>query len=118
MKYFDPGEDGDEVVRSFMLTRGRTRATADELAIEARVSAPTTSRLNIRSLPPEQRRIVELASTPTSLAEVSALLDIPLRAVIVMVSEMVAGGILIAESTIDVVDTSLLSRIRVAFQAL
>ena len=118
MKYFDPGEEGDEVVRSFMLTRGRTRAASEELAIEALVSAPTTARLNIRSLPPEQRRIVQLATSPVSLAEIPALLDIPLRAVIVMASEMVADGILTAESTLDVVDTSLLSRIRSAFQSL
>jgi Protein of unknown function (DUF742) len=118
MKYFDPGEEGDEVVRSFMLTRGRTRTAAEELAIEALVSAPTATRLNIRSLAPEQRRIVELATSPTSLAEVSALLDIPLRAVIIMASEMVAAGTLVAESTVEIVDSSLLNRIRSAFQAL
>jgi hypothetical protein len=118
MKYSDTSEKGEEVVRSFMLTRGRTRAAAEELPIEALVSAPSTARLNVRSLPREQRRIVELVASPTSIAEVSALLDIPLRAAIVMASEMVAAGTLTVESTLDLVDTSLLSRIRTAFQAL
>lgn len=118
MSTADQGEAGDEVVRSFMLTRGRTRAAGEELAIEALVSAPTTARLNIRSLPPEQRRIVELAASPVSLAEISALLAMPLRAVIVMASEMVEAGTLHSEAAIEVVDSSLLTKIRSAFEAL
>lgn len=118
MNYRDQSEEGAEVVRSFMLTRGRTRATAKELPLETLVSAPRAANVNMGKLPPEQRRIVELVATPASLAEVSALLDLPLRTVIVMGSEMVAAGTLVAESTVEVVDTSFLTKIRSAFQSL
>ena len=109
---------GDEVVRSFMLTGGRTRARAKELALETMVSAPECVERLRRSLPPEQRRIVDLATGPTSLAEISALLELPLRTAIVMGSEMVAAGALVAEATVDVVDTHFLTKIRSAFESL
>lgn len=118
MIYSDQVEEGDEVVRSFMLTRGRTRSNAKELPLETLVSAPRADQLNLRSLRPEQRSIVELVSSPMSLAEVSAHLDLPLRTVIVMGSEMVAAGALVAEATVEVVDSTFLTKIRSAFQSL
>ena len=113
----DDNEDG-EVVRSYMLTRGRTRASVEEFAIETLVSAPATPKVDPRRLPPEERRILQVTQKPISIAEISALLEIPLRAAIVMVSEMVVAGTLQANATIEVIDAPFLRRVRAALQSL
>ena len=53
-----------------------------------------------------------------SVAEVSAHLTIPLRAAVVLVSEMVAAGSLSAGQTVDSSDTTMLLKIRSALQLL
>lgn len=110
--------EGGEVVRGFMLTRGRTRASVDELAIETVVSVPDATRRALRSLHPDQRRICTLLTGPLSIAEVSAHLAIPLRAAVVLVSEMAAVGTLSAGTTADTGGTDLLLKIRSALQLL
>jgi hypothetical protein len=115
-------EDDDfvdpELVRAFMLTRGRTRATAPEFAIETIVSAPTSLDRGEVPLDRDQRRIRTLLAVPMSIAEVSAHLAIPLRAAVVLVSEMVAAGTLSAGQTVDASDTNVLLKIRSALQLL
>lgn len=123
-----PPPDGDgehdedqvdrELVRAFMLTRGRTRATATELPIETIVSAPTSLAVGAEPVDREQRRIRTLVAVPMSIAEVSAHLAIPLRAAVVLVSEMVAAGSLAAGQTVDTSDTNMLLKIRSALQLL
>ncbi len=118
MDFGDVGEEGEEVVRSFMLTKGRTRTSAEELAIETIVTASPTGRLNAKGMSPDHRKILEAATSPISVVELSARLTIPLRAALVMTSEMVASGALNAESLVDEIDASFLSKIRTAFGAL
>lgn len=101
-----------------MLTRGRTRASSPELAIEMIVSAPAGLASGNDSLDREQRRIRTLLAVPMSIAEVSAHLAIPLRAAVVLISEMVASGSLSSGQTVDVSDTSMLLKIRSALQLL
>ena len=95
-----------ELVRAFMLTRGRTRSASPELAIETIVSAPAALAPSDVPLDREQRRIRTLLAVPMSVAEVSAHLAIPLRAAVVLVSEMVAAGALSAGQTVDTSDTN------------
>jgi len=118
----DADADGDavdrELVRSFMLTRGRTRASSPELAIETIVSAPPGLAPSNVPLDREQRRIRTLLAVPMSVAEVSAHLAIPLRASVVLISEMVAAGSLSAGQTVDTSDTMMLLKIRSALQLL
>ena len=120
-------EDADdeptgEIVRSFMLTRGRTRAAAAELPIETIVSAPDELGALGEVLDREHLRIRSLLTGPMSIAEISAHLTIPLRAAVVLVSEMVAAGTLHAGSTTSssapVDDVDLLVKIRSALQML
>ena len=108
----------DQLVRGFMLTRGRTRATVAELPIETVVSATMT--LDGRSGPcgREYQRVRDLLVGPMSIAEVSAHLMIPLRAAVVIASEMVAAGLLTAGTTVDSNDVDLLYKIRSALQLL
>ncbi len=107
-----------ELVRSFMLTRGRTRASSPELPIETIVSAASGLAPGNVPLDREQRRIRTLVAVPMSIAEVSAHLPIPLRAAVVLISEMVAAGSLTAGQTVDTSDTSMLLKIRSALQLL
>ncbi|MEP1125321.1 MAG: DUF742 domain-containing protein [Ilumatobacter sp.] len=113
------GPDADEeLVRGFMLTRGRTRATVQELPIETVVSA--TMPLDSRHVAcrREYQRVRDLLVGPMSIAEVSAHLMIPLRAAVVISSEMVAAGLLTAGTTVDSSDIDLLYKIRTALQLL
>lgn len=107
-----------EIVRSFMLTRGRTRASVPELAIETVVSAPISLGVNSMLQDREHQRVRDLLVGPMSIAEISAHLMIPLRAAVVIASEMVAAGLLTAGSTVDSGDTDLLQKIRSALQLL
>lgn len=109
---------GDDVVRGFMLTRGRTRASVPELSIETVVSVTATGRSCAPALQVDGRRIIAVLSGPLSIAEISAHLSIPLRAAIILVSEMVADGTLQAGESIDDADTDLLEKIRSALQLL
>ncbi|MFN3256836.1 MAG: DUF742 domain-containing protein [Ilumatobacter sp.] len=109
---------GGDVVRGFMLTRGRTRASVPELAIETVVTPTAMVRSSMGGLQVDHRRIVEILVGPLSIAEISAHLSIPLRASIVLVSEMVAAGTLSAGDSLDSGDTDLLEKIRSALQLL
>lgn len=113
-------ERSADLVRAFVLTGGRTRASAPELAIETVVSAHESADAVVRSgsLDREQRRIVDVLQTPMSIAEVSAHLSIPLRAAVVLVSELVADGALVAGRNADAGDTDFLLKIRSALQLL
>jgi hypothetical protein len=109
---------GGEIVRGFMLTRGRTRAASAELPIETVVSVPPGLGTTLDLMDREHRRIRSLLTGPMSIAEVSAHLKIPLRAAVVLVSEMVAAGSLSAGETVGNSDTDLLHKIRTALQLL
>lgn len=114
----DDATIGGDVVRGFMLTRGRTRASVPELAIETVVNVTAMVRSSVNGLQVDHRRIVQVLTGPLSIAEISAHLTIPLRAAIVLVSEMVDAGTLSAGSSIDDADTDLLEKIRSALQLL
>jgi hypothetical protein len=87
-----PSADDEEdlVIRPFLLTGGRTRASVEGLAVESLVQAePGASTDALRF---EARRIVEICWQPTSVAELSAALRVPLGVVRVLVSDLVAEG--------------------------
>ncbi len=108
----------EEIVRGFMHTRGRTRARVQELPIETVVSTPVGLSLRPAIRDREHQRVRDLLVGPMSIAEISAHLMIPLRAAVVISSEMVAAGHLTAGSTVDSNDTDLLNKIRTALQLL
>lgn len=118
MRYEDEAEEGDEVVRSFMVTNGRVRAQAEELAIETLVTATPGGRARGSSLKFERRQIVEEIVEPMAIVEIAARLQLPLRAVMVLVSEMVDDGLLAVSSVVHTADRALLVQIRQAINAL
>lgn len=82
-------------VRPYLMTGGRTGPGELAIAIETVVVA---SELWRRGRPPgqtfERARILRACSQPRSVAEVAALLEVPLGVAIVLVADLVMGGLL------------------------
>nr|WP_157429814.1 DUF742 domain-containing protein [Actinomadura oligospora] len=81
------------MVRPYAVTGGRTRPRYD-LAIEAMVTAAPHPPRDISSLTPEYRAIMDICRTARSVAEVSALLRLPLGVARVLVADMALEGLL------------------------
>lgn len=86
------------VVRPYVLTRGRTRPRID-LAIEALVSAVPGSAPAHESI--EHARIRELTTSPRSVAEVAALMAVPLGVARVLLADLAEAGGVRVHSTAD-----------------
>jgi hypothetical protein len=117
--YPDGPRGGDEppessFVRPYAWTRGRTRPAYD-LAVETLLS--TTSRGRDPELVPqyEHRMIADLCRDPRSVAEVAALLTLPLGVARVLLGDMAAHGSIVvhetASSTGDGPDMALMERV-------
>lgn len=85
--------DRRSMVRPYTVTGGRTRPRYD-LAIEALVSAAPYPPRDISTLTPEYRGIIDLCRTWRSVAEVSALLHLPLGVARVLIADMAHEGLL------------------------
>jgi hypothetical protein len=82
----------DSPVRPYAVTGGRT-APRTNLAIEALVSSATAVHRDPASMTPEYQAISMLCRQVRSVAEISALLRIPLGVVRVLVADMAAEGL-------------------------
>jgi hypothetical protein len=80
------------LVRPYAVTGGRTSARL-QLAMEALVSSATSIHQDLSLLTPERQAICSLCRQVRSVAEVSALLRIPLGVVRVVISDMAAEGL-------------------------
>lgn len=85
--------------RPYALTGGRTEPQLD-LAVEALVTTVTDATARTSGVPgwpgvltPEHSRILALCAAPTSVAEVSALLGLPLGVARVLVSDLAVQGL-------------------------
>ncbi|POM23073.1 hypothetical protein BTM25_52790 [Actinomadura rubteroloni] len=87
------GEDGSSLVRPYAVTGGRTRPRYD-LAVEALVTAAPFPPRDVAVLTPEYRAIMDLCRSARSVAEVSALLRLPLGVARVLIADMAAEGLL------------------------
>lgn len=88
----DVGREPDQTssfVRPYVYTGGRTRPQL-ELAIETLVSAKAGALETTAAS--EQRAVLELCATPTSVAEVAALLRVPLGVARVLLGDLAASG--------------------------
>ncbi|NNC80716.1 MAG: DUF742 domain-containing protein [Acidimicrobiales bacterium] len=83
-------EDGP-MARPYLLTGGRVRSDAGDLAVEAMVSAAEGAAVPADS---ELAEIFALCATPNSIAEISAKRAIPIGVARVLVADMWGAGIL------------------------
>jgi hypothetical protein len=118
VSYQDEVLEGDEVVRAFMVTEGRTRARGQEFAVETMVSPTVDVSDSMPHLQFERQQIVAQLGQPTAIVEIAAKLGLPPRAVQVLVSEMIGDGMLRQHATVVNADSALLLRIRHAVAAL
>jgi hypothetical protein len=95
----DDVDDEEEIalVRPYSRTGGRTRSVFD-LAIEALVS--TTERAEITVVDAEHQPIVDLCRQVRSVAEVAALLHIPLGVARILVADMAELGLVSVHRTL------------------
>ncbi|AEW96733.1 MULTISPECIES: DUF742 domain-containing protein [Streptomycetaceae] len=85
------GGDGDQpLVRPYAMTGGRTRPRY-QLAIEALVST-TADPMHYQTMLPEHQRICHLCMEIKSVAEISALLAIPLGVARILVADLAEAG--------------------------
>ena len=90
----EPERPEPRLVRPYALTGGRARNLWTDLRLEALLSATSTSTAQM-VLSPEQRTIAHLCRHHfQSVAEISALLKLPLGVVRVLVGQMVDRGVL------------------------
>ncbi|WP_405891434.1 DUF742 domain-containing protein [Streptomyces sp. NBC_00133] len=85
----NPAEDAfetGEVVRPFIVTRGRTRPVSNQLRLETLVSAAPAAMT--APLDFERQAIVELCQYPRSIAEIAALLPVPVGVARVLVADL------------------------------
>ncbi|MCA1671073.1 MAG: DUF742 domain-containing protein [Actinobacteria bacterium] len=93
---WDGSEESYGLVRPYSWTRGRTMAR-HELALEALISATGWSLE--ASAGPEHHAILRLCSTPRAVAEVAALLSVPLGVARVLVGDMAEAGSVVVHHT-------------------
>ncbi|MBB5778000.1 hypothetical protein HD596_004756 [Nonomuraea jabiensis] len=87
----EPEPERSSLVRMYAVTGGRTTPRT-ELAMEALVSSATSARLGM-TYTREYRAISELCRQVRSVAEISALLSVPLGVARVLVADMEADGL-------------------------
>lgn len=84
-----PQVDGGRVVPNYAFTAGRTRPLAgSDLPIEALVTATELGLAKAPGMTPEARAIVEASTEPQSLAEIGALLGVPIGVARVLVGDL------------------------------
>lgn len=102
------------IVRAYAWTGGRTRSNI-ELEIETLVSANDQSRQSAGILQAEHQRVVELCHSPRSVAEVAALMRLPLGVVKVLLGDMAERGLVDVHQTAsaggDTPDLGLMERV-------
>ena len=110
-----PPASGAAAVRPYAWTRGRTKS-GFELAIETLVSVSGRARGHLDRLPMEHRAVADLLTEQTrSVAEVAALLALPLGVARVLLGDMAAEGTVTVHQTAstsgDVPDLALMERV-------
>ena len=85
-------------VRPYTWTRGRTKSGFD-LAIETLVSTSARGRAQVASLQVEHRAVAELCEQARSVAEIAALLSVPLGVARVLLGDMAGLGVVTVHQT-------------------
>jgi hypothetical protein len=87
-----PEDDEDYLVRPYTMTRGRTKPRS-HLEIEAMVAASHYEAGDLSGLSPECQAILELCRDWRSVAEVSAVLRMPLGVARILIADMASEGL-------------------------
>jgi hypothetical protein len=88
----EPEDDDDLLVRPYTVTRGRTKARY-HLEIEAMVASAHYQAGDVSRLSPECQAILEFCRDWRSVAEVSAVLQMPLGVARILITDMASEGL-------------------------
>ncbi|MGQ0576587.1 MAG: DUF742 domain-containing protein [Pseudonocardia sp.] len=97
---YPEAESGASAVRPYAWTRGRTKSGFD-LAIETLLSTSQRGREQMMMLPVEHRAVAQLCEQTRSVAEVAALLSIPLGVARVLLGDMAGLGLVMVHQTVS-----------------
>jgi len=86
-RWFD--EEAGPLVRPYAMTGGRTRSEQADLELITLVVASRRRHAEPDSMGPEYLRILTLCQNPTSVAEISAQLELPLGVVKVLLGDLI-----------------------------
>lgn len=109
------------VVRPYVLTKGRTNSSLGVFALHSPILALITPEQLGRNATPEDRKIIELCQTPTSVAEVSARISTPVGVLRVLVGDLEEARMVTVrevENRADHRDVRLLERLLEGIRAL
>ena len=99
---------GHDVVRPFIMTKGRTKATRSDLRFETlvqRLSAEVPA-----TVPSEQRALLALSEDPVSVAELAAELDLVVGVVCVLLNDLIDARLIeVFDSDPDAIDLDMLT---------
>ncbi|MDH3679448.1 MAG: DUF742 domain-containing protein [Acidimicrobiia bacterium] len=110
-RYDDDDDELDhQVLRPFIVTRGRTRASAG-VAMESLVDRRASPDDAIDGLESTQRQIWDVLAQMMSVAEISALVELPLGVVLVLVSDMAESDVLEVYQTAALDDIHLVRKL-------
>jgi len=84
-------DEGDFLVRPYAVTRGRTEPRS-KLEIEAMVVAVYNDARDLSLLSPESQAILETCRNWRSVAEIAAVLQMPLGVARILIADMAAEG--------------------------
>ncbi|OLF15534.1 DUF742 domain-containing protein [Actinophytocola xanthii] len=88
----EPIEEGASIVRAYAWTGGRTRSTV-KLEIETLISTTPRAEARMDGLRSEHQAVAQLCRETKSVAEIGALLSLPLGVVRVLLSDMAGLGL-------------------------
>jgi hypothetical protein len=91
-------EDAGPVVRPYAVTAGRTRPTRDDFNLISLIVATCRAVPPDAGLGPEHSAIVRLCQRPLSVAEVGAILDLPIGIVRVLLGDLLDKELILARA--------------------
>ncbi|MEU0672887.1 DUF742 domain-containing protein [Streptomyces sp. NPDC006172] len=86
------GDEAGRLVRPFALTGGRTRPSRADFTLITTVTAVDPPPERAVRPQPEHARIVRLCARPVAVAELAALLDLPVSVVVIMLCDLLEAG--------------------------
>jgi hypothetical protein len=99
-------EDAGPVVRPYAMTGGRTVPASDRFDLVALVGAVVPADEVTGPVSPEQLAILRLCRRPKSVAEVSALLDLPIGIVRVLLGDLLDRDLLLVRGAVPLEEPS------------
>jgi hypothetical protein len=109
------GDTAGRLVRPFALTGGRTRPSRADFTLISTVTAVDPPPVRAPRPQPEHQRILRRCAEPIAVAELAALLDLPMSVIVIMLCDLLEAGRITVRPPHPVaagVDPDLLQKVR------